>query len=287
MSEIKGQGLRLNSDKVRHDLLEPYAIEELAKVFTAGAKKYEDHNWLKGMNWSTMLASLKRHISAFEQGEDMDFDPHCEKCQEGTCVSHTGLYHMAHAAWNCMALVSYYKHFPEGDDRLHGYLKHRKIGLDIDGVLADFNGAINEKIGNPDYEPIDWADPLTIREFNKVKAIPEFWANLKPLCGAADIPFEAHCYITARSVDIEVTRKWLHNNGFPDVPVYSVGTGESKIEVAKKAGIDFFIDDYYNNFVELNKAGICTFLYDRPWNRKFNVGHKRVKNFKDFKNRFL
>lgn len=97
--------LRYNKGKLRYDLLEPYAIQELVRVFTKGSEKYEDNNWLNGgMEYSKMLASLKRHIAAFEMGEDTD--------QE------TGCHHMAHAAWNALGIVSYSNYFPENDDRI-------------------------------------------------------------------------------------------------------------------------------------------------------------------------
>ena len=41
---MEDKALRFDSKKVRHDLLEPFAINELAKVFTAGSVKYADHN---------------------------------------------------------------------------------------------------------------------------------------------------------------------------------------------------------------------------------------------------
>jgi hypothetical protein len=102
---------RLNAGKTRFDLLEPFAIEQLAKVFTAGAAKYADHNWLKGdgLKWSAYLSSLHRHLNAFEQGVDYDEE--------------TKLLHMAHVAWNAMALVSGTKLFPKNDDRLHKILE--------------------------------------------------------------------------------------------------------------------------------------------------------------------
>src|SRR6187399_1313572 len=59
------KGLRHNKGKIRYDLLEPFAITELAKVFTKGAEKYADRNWEKGMKWSKMRASLGRHLAAY------------------------------------------------------------------------------------------------------------------------------------------------------------------------------------------------------------------------------
>lgn len=105
------KGKRNNEGKLRYDLVEPYAMRELVKVFTGGAKKYDDHNWLNGgMDYSKMLASLKRHIAAFEMGED--YDPEMSE------LVGEPVHHMAMAAWNALGLVSYSKWFPENDDRL-------------------------------------------------------------------------------------------------------------------------------------------------------------------------
>ena len=58
----EAKGLRKNDGKLRYDLLEPYAIQELVKVFTEGAKKYSDFNWIDGgMDYTKMLASLKNN----------------------------------------------------------------------------------------------------------------------------------------------------------------------------------------------------------------------------------
>lgn len=270
---MEQKGLRYNSGKTRYDLIEPFALEQLANVFTKGSEKYADHNWLKGLKWSGIASSLKRHLAAYENGEDFDKE--------------TGLLHVAHVAWNAMALVSHYRYHPDLDDRINIYKYPKKIGLDIDGVLADFNGSINELLGTPEYSPVDWNDPLVNKKFSEVKYDKAFWLNLKPLVQPEDIPFEPHCYITSRSIDKDTTKEWLSKNGFPDAPVFSVGSGESKVEVAKSSGVDYFIDDYYKNFVELNSNGVCTFLMSCSWNSKYNVGYKRIKNFQDFKERFL
>lgn len=261
------EGLRYNNGKTRYDLLEPYALEQLAKVFTIGAKKYQEHNWELGMAWTKVLASLKRHIAEFEKGEDYDEE--------------TKLHHMAHAAWNAMALVSYYKIAPQYDDRYHKYLHRPKIGLDIDEVICGWSLAWCEKFGYP--IPEHWNFSYNNKEhFESFNGdIEEFYLNIPPLIKAIDMPFEPHCYITSRSVPKELTMKWLQNHGFPTVPVYSVGLGMSKVDVAKEAGIEIFVDDRFENFVELNNAGICTYLWDAPHNRKYQVGHKRIKSLKE------
>lgn len=270
---MEQRGLRYNDDKVRYDLLEPYAIQKLAEVFTTGAKKYADHNWLKGLKWSNITSSLKRHLAAYEQGEDYDKE--------------SSLLHASHIAWNAMALLSHYKYHPDLDDRLHFYKFPKRIGLDIDGVLADFNGAINKAINKPHYEAVDWSDPYVVAHFNQIKKEKQFWLDLEPLISPKDIPFEPYCYITSRSICAETTKEWLTKHGFCDAPLYCVGSGESKVEVAKQSGVDYFIDDYYRNFVELNQNDICCFLLDRSYNRKYDVGYKRVMDFNDFKERFL
>ena len=265
----KKGGDRFNEGKLRYDLIEPYALEQLVKVFTLGAKKYAPRNWEKGMSWTSVLASLKRHTAEFEKGIDFDEE--------------TGLYHAIHAAWNAMALVSYYKIAPQFDDRAHKYLKHPKIGLDIDEVLCDWVGGYMELRGM-DKRPTAWLFDRELgevfKQMDEAGTRDDFMLSLKPLIKPEDIPFEPHCYITARHVPNEITMKWLDMNGFPTAPVYTVGPNTTKVEVAKASGIDIFVDDNFKNFVELNNAGICTYLYDQPHNHRYDVGHKRIYNLK-------
>lgn len=265
---------RFNTGKLRYDLLEPFAMEQLVKVFTKGAEKYEDWNWTKGMPWNKMLASLKRHIAAFENGED--FDPEL------------GTYHMANAAWNALGLVSYYKLCPEKDNRQHNYLQHKKISLDLDDVIVSWTGEWAKYFGIP--LPKNWnfsyETDNNFKTFSKEK-LEDFYLHLPPLIKPEELDFNVHCYITSRSLDENITRKWIENHQFPTKPVYSLGFGQSKVEAFKASGADYHIDDNYYNFIEMSKAGICCFLLTKPHNEKFDVGFKRIKDFADFKNRFL
>lgn len=56
-------------DKPRFDLIPPLAELRLAIHYAKGAKKYDEWNWSLGMPYSRFLASLKRHLAAFERGE--------------------------------------------------------------------------------------------------------------------------------------------------------------------------------------------------------------------------
>lgn len=260
------KGLRFNTGKVRHDLVPQYAQRQYAEVLTRGSEKYAERNWELGMKWSKVLASMKRHIEAFELGDDYD--------------SETGLLHMAHVMCNAAFITEYYKIYPQGDDRQHPYLIAPKIGLDIDEVLADWVGHWtrhhNQEI------PESWNFDRNIKEkFDALRDDKDFWLSIPVKTKPDDIPFEPHCYITSRSIPVEWTIEWLDKNGFPQMPVYSVGFGMSKVDVAKKSGIDIYVDDRYENFVELNRCGICCFLFDAPHNQRYKVGYKRIKSLNE------
>jgi hypothetical protein len=101
---LKREGVKYDGGKLRYDLIPADSLEELAKVYTMGAKKYEDHNWRKGMLWSRVFAALMRHSWSWFQGYDKDYE--------------SGLHPLAHAAWCCFTLMNYAKTRKEFDDRI-------------------------------------------------------------------------------------------------------------------------------------------------------------------------
>lgn len=264
----KGEGKRFNSGKVRLDLCPGQAQIEYAKVLTAGAEKYGDRNWENGMDWSKVIASMKRHLNAIERGEDFDME--------------TGLLHSAHVMCNAAFLTEYYTIYPQGDDRRVEFLHRSKIGLDIDEVLADWVGHWTRHHGQE--VPETWNFDRSIGEkFDKLKHDKDFWMSIPVKTNPEDIHFEPHCYITSRIIPTEWTEEWLDKNGFPTMPVYTVGQNQSKVEVAKETGVEIYVDDRFENFVELTNAGIFCYLFDAPHNRRYEVGHRRISSLKDIK----
>lgn len=77
-------GRKFDADKPRYDLVPPQALEEVAKVLTFGAQKYDDDNWKKvpGLRRRYFAAGM-RHLWAWFKGERTDEE--------------TGLSHLAHA----------------------------------------------------------------------------------------------------------------------------------------------------------------------------------------------
>lgn len=70
------------------------AAQQVVKVLHMGAAKYTARNWEKGMDWSRCYSSAQRHmIKWWQLREDNDKE--------------SGLNHLAHAAWNILALLAY------------------------------------------------------------------------------------------------------------------------------------------------------------------------------------
>lgn len=281
----KGSGLRFNQGKLRYDLVEPRAHRDMVKVLTYGATKYFDRNWENGLSWTSVIASAKRHLAAIEAGEDYDYDPNCEGCKNGNCKNHSGELHVANLACNAHFLNAFYYTFPQGDDRPKKFLKLPKIGLDVDGVIADFTTAWNELYPEIPAEPTSWYLDRRIGErFDQMRkdgTLDDFYLNIKPLILPEDLPFEPHCYITSRPVAKEITEQWLDALHFPAKKVYSIDVRQSKVDAAKDAGVTIFVDDSFDNFVDLNNNGIFTYLFSQKYNSKHDVGHMRIKSLKD------
>ena len=108
-STEKGSGARYNAGKPDLSLIPLCTLEDEARVWEYGAKKYARGNWQKGMSWNAVLSCALRHLSKFQAGEDLDAE--------------TGLPHLAHAACNIRMLTLYTRTYKEGDDRAPQWLQ--------------------------------------------------------------------------------------------------------------------------------------------------------------------
>lgn len=87
----------------RYDLVPWEAMDEVARVYEFGSRKYDDHNWRKGYKWSLSIAAAFRHLAKFVTGETYDTE--------------SGLHHCAHAAFHMLALVTFTQKGLGTDDR--------------------------------------------------------------------------------------------------------------------------------------------------------------------------
>jgi len=159
-------------------------------------------------------------------------------------------------------------------------MKKFRIGYDIDGVLADFNMAWHVLYPETNPRPNTWFfDDKICERFEKMRrdnTLDDFYLKIKRLIEPEEIKFKPDCYITSRPVDSQISQTWINKNGFPQKQVFTVDVDSSKVEIAKKLNLDLFVDDKYENFLELNENGILCYLFDTPWNREYDVGDLRI-----------
>jgi len=263
LKNFSNKALRYNKDKPRYDLIPTLPLADLAELYKKGAEKYEEDNWKKGMDWSTCIASLKRHLAAYELCEDYDKE--------------TNLLHITHVIWNAMALNEYYYTHPHLDDRKYHMYSTIRIGLDIDDILCDMNGYIASLLNINPTEIYHWTNGKWEEMYNKLANRASFWKNLPIKIKPEDIPFEPTCYITGMPKKFyNIRKEWLIKNNYPNVKL--ICTSGSKLESAKKENLNLFVDDNFRTFADLNKNGILCYLMDAPYNRHYDVGAKRIHN---------
>jgi hypothetical protein len=64
--------LKLDTGKVRMELIPASSLDALGRAMTYGSKKYAEHNWAKGFDWDRLVGALLRHINAWRSGQDKD-----------------------------------------------------------------------------------------------------------------------------------------------------------------------------------------------------------------------
>jgi len=78
-------------------------LDEVARLYNAGAQKYSRDNWRKGYDWSLSFDSLIRHARSWWEGEETDPE--------------TGCSHLASVVFHAFGLMYFKEHHPQLDDR--------------------------------------------------------------------------------------------------------------------------------------------------------------------------
>ncbi len=194
-------------------------------------------------------------------------------------------------------------------------MKRRKIGIDFDDVLMDFNDALfayhnpiygtnftKEDVKSFDLE-LTWGctrEEAIKRCFEFYNAHSHYNANtvegatqaIKRLSNDHDL-----IVVTSRPDSIkDQTINWLEKN-FPKTFSQVIFTNHyhgdvskriSKADVCKVEGIQIFIDDNMDNALALAKEGINTFLFDAPWNQgEIPENMTRVYSWEELVSRIL
>jgi hypothetical protein len=97
------EGTKYDGGKPPLELIPTKPLLQIAEVLEFGRKKYDAHNWRKGMAWSRLYGAALRHIYASLDGVDLD--------------SESGHDHLAHAACCLLFLLEYKTTATGTDDR--------------------------------------------------------------------------------------------------------------------------------------------------------------------------
>ncbi len=195
--------------------------------------------------------------------------------------------------------------------------KNLNIGIDIDGVLGDFNSIYwawhNENFGtdiNPgtdcieyDYSKILKAKGFDIDSEAEVNRIGEFLENCDLVESIPVIPGSrkgveqlhniANLYvITSRFAHAkEATERGIQSN-YPGLFTKVISTGSSygvnqsqltKAMVGKHYKLDWMIEDAVYHAKEMLEIGVQVVLLEQPWNKDVDFKHENLYRAKDWK----
>lgn len=183
---------------------------------------------------------------------------------------------------------------------------HRKIGIDIDGVLMDFVKVWTDEL-NSRFKGGYRAEDVTDWEFEKSLGLSRQMTQMiwnsrgllermkkaepyslgKELCNLLSLTGKELHYVTSRGMSgvdsqskqalARLTNEWLADNDFP---FGSVSFWGDKAEVAEHWGLTAFVEDSPSNALQLAERGLGVVLIDQPYNR--GVGHELIHRVEDW-----
>jgi uncharacterized HAD superfamily protein len=180
------------------------------------------------------------------------------------------------------------------------------LGLDIDGVIADFITPflklLEMRHGTGPIDPASITDPNFMQHpFLTREAIfecmesasydPEFWRAMTPLLSseqwekleelgrAHELVFVTHRWVRDTYDIHQVTCEWLRRHGLTKPVVYF--TQEKKSALIRKLGIELFVDDRHENCEDIaTETAAAVLMPHRPYNQAFR--HPKVRRIHEF-----
>ena len=171
-----------------------------------------------------------------------------------------------------------------------------KIGIDIDGVIADFVSSfrvlIKEKFdlefGYEDIREHDLYKMLGISEKEALELIISTFdydlntqldavESIRKLSSTHEIVL-----VTARPEKTEeITKKWLKAKGIEYDKLIIVTEGNKHL-LTEKEGFDVIIDDHLKEIVRWIEKVPLVLVYNQPWNKSLNIKNnfERVYSWK-------
>jgi 5'(3')-deoxyribonucleotidase len=165
----------------------------------------------------------------------------------------------------------------------------RKIGFDIDGVVANtmqlfldillqvygINHITLDDITRYELQACLDVDPQIISAINQSINEGSYAGRLEPMDGAVRVIKRLSAYgpirlVTARPHPGPIApwvKEVLPTDGSP-VEVTATGGFESKADVLKANGIDYFVEDRLETCFLLQDYDITPILFVQPWNRQ-------------------
>jgi uncharacterized HAD superfamily protein len=181
-----------------------------------------------------------------------------------------------------------------------------KLGLDIDGVVADFISPfisiVSEKLGNggiclESITDLNFKEHAYLSEetvwkcMEEISYDPAFWRRLTPLLSPQEwealdrlsrqeeLVFVTHRYERNTYSIHEVTCDWLKQHGVSRPVVHF--TQECKSDLIRQLGVTVFVDDRHENCAAIaEKTDALVLMPHRLYNQAFS--HPRVKRINRF-----
>jgi 5'(3')-deoxyribonucleotidase len=171
-------------------------------------------------------------------------------------------------------------------------MANRKVVVDMDGVLADFEGEFCKEFGYDKRELVS----LESRYPEHARKIVEFvndgfvYRRLKPIQLGLDIVnylnelYMDVIIITARPYYTEpVSRQWLNKNHISFCGFYQDTSKTGRITLLKPL---LAVDDLFSVHLKLLKHNIPTIVVAQPWNNYKHENMRRISNLYEFSEQF-